>query len=178
MNIVPRLILWLYALAVGLVSVFVLVICSGWLTVGEVDSLIPPRDAMAAGAVIILLVSLFFLFYRSKTRDKTPQTITHRLEQGDVKISYQTLEQLVERAATRTRGVQNLKSRIQQGEHGMKIAIRYAIEADLDIPKTTEEIQKHVKEYVEQTAGIPVQDVTVYVTELSVPKDIVKKRVQ
>jgi len=177
MNIFPRIILWLYAFAVALVSVALLVLWSGLYDIGNLDSLLY-SDEMAIGAAVFLLFSLFFLVFRTKPADTEPQAITHRMEGGDIKISYETLEQLVERAASRIRGVQNLKTRVRQGEHGMKILVRYAIEADLDIPKTTEELQAGVKSYVEATAGIPVQDVTVHVTELSIPRDVVKKRVE
>ena len=81
--------------------------------------------------------------------------------------------------AQRIRGVQNLKNRVRLSANGgLKIAVRFAIDADLDIPKTTAEMQQTVKEYIETTAGISVEDVTVYVTELSAPADVVKKRVE
>ncbi|MGB8955102.1 MAG: alkaline shock response membrane anchor protein AmaP [Tumebacillaceae bacterium] len=178
MKMFPRFILWIYALGVALASIALLLLWSGVVQASMRDLI---NDQTAAGAAIFLLFSIFFLIYRTSgsRHEQEPETIAHRMENGDVKITYATLEQLVERAAMRIRGVQNLKNRVRNSENGgLKIAVRFAIEADLDIPKTTAEMQQAVKEYIEATAGIPVEEVTVYVTELSTPKDVVKKRVE
>ena len=177
MKFIPRFILWIYALGVALVSIALLLLWSGVVQASIFDIV---NDDTAVGAAIFLLFSIFFLIYRSGSpRQHEPETITHRMENGEVKITYATLEQLVERAALRVRGVQNLKNRVRNSENGgLKIAVRFSIDADLDIPKTTAEMQTTVKEYVESTAGIPVEEVTVYVTELAAPKDVVKKRVE
>ena len=178
MKMFPRFILWIYALGVALASIALLLLWSGVVRASMHDII---NDQTAVGAAIFLLFSIFFLIYRSggPRSEQEPETITHRMENGDVKITFATLEQLVERAAMRIRGVQNLQNRVRNSENGgLKIAIRFAIEADQDIPKMTAEMQQTVKKYIEETAGIPVEEVTVYVTELSVPKDVVKKRVE
>lgn len=178
MKMFPRFILWIYALGVALASIALLLLWSGVVEATMYDII---NDQTAIGASIFLLFSIFFLIYRSRgpRNEHEPESITHRMENGDVKITHATLEQLVERAAQRIRGVQNLKNRVRLSANGgLKIAVRFAIDADLDIPKTTAEMQQTVKEYIETTAGISVEDVTVYVTELSAPADVVKKRVE
>jgi uncharacterized alkaline shock family protein YloU len=177
LNLIPRLVLWLYALMVAIVSTAVLLIYAGFYRISPYDL---RDDNVGLLAGLFLIFSIFFLFYRTKKGQvRELQTITHRLDNGDLKISYETLEQLVQRAAVRVRGVQNLQTRVHHSEGGgLKIKVRFSIEADLDIPKTTNELQAEVKTYIENTAGIPVEDVTVYVTELAAPKEVVKKRVE
>lgn len=171
------MLLWLYALVVGIASVMILLQYAGVHVIGE---FIHIADPLAATAVVMLLVSLFFLIYRtgpSKTRE--PQMITHKMENGDVKIAVDTLEQLATRAAGRIRGVRDLKTRVRANEAGLlRIAVRCAVEADLDIPKTTKELQDSVKSYVEQTAGLPVEQVIVYVSQVAQPQEAAKKRVE
>jgi uncharacterized alkaline shock family protein YloU len=174
------MLLWIYALGVAFVSAVVLLQYAG---IDVISSAIRITDEGAAVATLFLLVSIFFLFYRSRGgrgRDgREPLSVTHKMENGDVKITYDTLEQLATRAAMKLRGVQDLKTRVRVNEGGaLVIAMKFAIEADLDIPKTTAELQTSVKEYIEGTAGLKVEQVTVYVTELSAQPEAAKKRVQ
>lgn len=179
MKIVPRILLWLYALGIAAVSVLGLLDYAGLYRVPKLEL----NDQAAVIAVIAILFSLFFLFARTGQRPaREPQTVTQRMENGEVKISYETIEQLVGRAASTIRGVQNHNTRVRITETGqLKILIRYSIEADLDIPKTTADLQAAVKTYILNTTGIPVESVTVYVTELAVKPDVVqpaKRRVE
>jgi uncharacterized alkaline shock family protein YloU len=128
-----------------------------------------------------LVLSIFFMFYRTKAREESLQTVTHKMENGDVQISYETIEQLATRAAQRVRGITDLKTRARANEAGVvRIAVRVVVEADTDIPAVTKDLQDGVKTYVETTTGVTVDQVMVYVTEVaaSAPREVVKKRVQ
>jgi uncharacterized alkaline shock family protein YloU len=177
LNIILRILLWLYAAGVATASVAVLLQYAG---LRVLDYRVRITEEGALVAVIFLLISIFFLLYRTSGHsDREPETVVHKLDHGDVRITYNTIEQLATRAALKIRGVKDLKTRVRMQEGGaMHIAIRFAIEADLDIPKTTAELQQAVKEYVESTSGIPITEVTVYVTELAAPPEVVKKRVE
>ncbi|MFD2170903.1 alkaline shock response membrane anchor protein AmaP [Tumebacillus lipolyticus] len=176
MKLVPRIVLWLYALGVGAASVFVLLQYAGLELLGRNFVV---YDDGAAVAAVFLLLSIFFLFYRSTPTEREPQTIMHKLENGDLKISYDTLEQLTLKAAAGVRGVNDLRARVHLNEGGtMRIAVKYSIEAGLEIPKTTAELQGTVKQFVEQATGIKVEQVTVYVMELTQAPTVAKKRVE
>ncbi|HEU4963668.1 MAG TPA: alkaline shock response membrane anchor protein AmaP [Bacilli bacterium] len=180
MKFLPRFLLWLYALGGAVASVVVLLQYFGTNVIGHNFEI---YEEGAGAALLYLLISVFFLFYRSKGYDREPQTITHKMQNGDVKITFETLEQLASRAAGKIRGITDLKTRVRALETGtVRIAVRYAIEADLDIPKTTAELQETIKTYIESTAGIEVEQVMVYVTQLASQqpktKEPVKKRVQ
>lgn len=179
MNIIPRILLWLYAAGVAAASVTVLLQYAG---LRVLDTRLRITEEGALAALIFLLVSIFFLVYRSRRgggRNREPQTVVHKMEHGDVKITYEAIEQLATRAAVKIRGVKNLETRVRVAEgDALTLAVRFAIEADLDIPKTTAELQGTVKDYIESTTGIPVALVTVYVTEMATAPDVVKKRVE
>ncbi|KEO82545.1 alkaline shock response membrane anchor protein AmaP [Tumebacillus flagellatus] len=180
MKIFPRILLWVYALGVGAAAVVGLLDYAGLYRVRTLEI----NDETAIAAVVALLFSLFFLFARTGQRaPREPQTVTQRMEHGDVKISYETIEQLVGRAVSNIRGVQNHNTRVRSTEQGqLRIMIRFSIEADLDIPKTTADLQDAVKTYIQSTTSIPVESVTVYVTELAVKQEVVqpiqKRRVE
>jgi len=171
----PRLLLFLYAGGIAAACVMVLLQYAGMNVIG---SGIRVFDEAAAWAVLFLLLSIFFMFYRTKTREPQLQSVTHKMEHGDVQISYETLEQLATRAALKIRGIKDLKTRVRANDGTVTIAVRVQVEAETDIPKVTKELQDGVKAHVEQTAGVPVNTVTVYVTELAAAREVVKKRVE
>jgi len=172
----PRMLLFLYAGGIAFVSIMVLLQYAGMNVLGNGIRIF---DETAAWSIVLLLLSIFFMFYRTKARDEQVQTITHKMENGEVQISYETIEQLATRAALKVRGVHDLKTRVRANEVGVaRIAVRVQVDADTDIPKVTKELQDSVKMYVETTTGVSVDSVTVYVTELAPAREIVKKRVE
>ncbi|WP_018132463.1 alkaline shock response membrane anchor protein AmaP [Effusibacillus pohliae] len=126
------------------------------------------RLEILVGAAVLLLVSLRFLFFRAGG-SKEPQSIVHKTEHGDVRISLQTLESLADRAARLVRGVSELKTKVRPAEAGVRIGLRVSVDPDLDIPQITTSVQQKVKDYVESTAGVSVQNVVVYVNDITRP---------
>lgn len=177
MNLLPRFLLWLYALGVAVSSAVVLLQYFGFEVLGRNFVI---YEEGAGAALLFLLISIFFLFYRTKGRGRDPQTITQKAEHGDIKITYDTLEQLATRAAGKVRGIADLNTRVRALENGsLRIAVRFSIQPDFDIPKTTAELQEAIKQHIESIAGITVDQVLVYVTQLAAaPKEAAKKRVE
>ncbi len=64
------------------------------------------------------------------------------------------------------KGVHDLKARINVGQAGLNIVIRAVVDGDVSIPDITEEVQKTVKGHLEETTGIPVADVSVFVANI------------
>lgn len=110
MNVFDRILLVLYSLAVGIIALLTVshVFRFPWL-----DRLYNeyPYQVLVT-AVILLLVSLRFLFLRSGN-SREPQSITNKTEHGEVRISVQTLESLTERATRLVRGVSDLKTKVR-----------------------------------------------------------------
>lgn len=176
MKFFPRMLLFLYAGGIAFVTVMVLLQYAGMSVLGTGIRIF---DETAAWSIIFLLLSIFFMFYRTKAREQQTQTIQHKMENGDVQISYETIEQLATRAALKIRGVHDLKTRVRANDAGVaRIAVRVQVEPDTDIPKVTKELQDSVKLYVETTTGVSVDSVSVYVTELAPTRETVKKRVE
>lgn len=176
MKFFPRMLLFLYASGVAVVATMVSLQYAGMNVLGNGIRIF---DETFAWAIIFLSLSIFFIFYRTKARDEQMRMIKHKMENGEVQISYATVEQLATRAALKVRGVHDLKTRVHANEAGVaRIAVRVQVEADTDIPKVTKELQDSVKMYVETTTGVSVDSVTVYVTELAPTRETVKKRVE
>lgn len=164
MGVLDRFLLFLFSLAVALLSILTGAQIFGYDMWNQLVSGYPLETF--AGALVLFLISLRFLFFR-RGASKEPQAITHKTEHGDVRISLQTLENLADRAARLVKGVSDLKTKVRPSEAGIRIAIRVSVDPDLDIPQITTSVQQKVKDYVESTAGITVQNVAVYVNDIN-----------
>jgi uncharacterized alkaline shock family protein YloU len=119
---------------------------------------------------------MFYISIRSAT--PSVPSIDQRTEFGDVRISLDTIENLALKAASRSRGVRDLKARIQVDNAGLSIELRCIVDGEASIPATTEEIQSNVKAHIEDITGIPVATVSVYVANVTQSAHAFKSRVE
>lgn len=184
-KILDRLLLCLYSLAIGIVSVAALCIVSRW--VPEKQTTAWARDiyhtlpwlqaVLVAVCVIVLLISLRFLYVSLRRGNTSASSIDQRNDFGDIKISLETVENLALKAASRQKGVKDLRARIHIAESGLDIMLRAIVDGESSIPTLTEDIQRGVKEHVEEITGIPVSGVTVYVANV-IQSQTFKSRVE
>jgi uncharacterized alkaline shock family protein YloU len=162
LGFLDRILLFVYSLAAAVLSLLIAaqVLDYDWLQ----QILYYYPHELLVSALLLFLVSLRFLFFRTGT-SREPQAIIQKTEHGDVRISLQTLESLTERAARLVRGVNDLKTRVYPMEGGVRVAVRVTVEPDMDIPQITSTVQQKVKDYLESTAGTTVQKINVHVTD-------------
>lgn len=167
-KILDRLLLCVYSLSIGILSVIAILLLSGAIP----DTFEFPDGPAAyiaaiAAAVILFLLSIRF-FYISLRRDRaSQQSVDQRTEYGDVQISMETIENLSLKAAGKVKGIRDLKARIRVSQAGLEIMIRAVVDGEHSLPLLTTDIQRQVHEFVQETTGIPVADVSVYVANLT-----------
>ncbi|GAK39911.1 alkaline shock response membrane anchor protein AmaP [Paenibacillus urinalis] len=167
-KILDRLLLFLYSLVVGVVSVIIILLFSG--LVPDLDMYIQNEQMLMAViltvAIILFLLSIRF-FYISVRRDhNTYPSVDQKTEYGDIQISMETIENLCLKASSKFRGVREVKSRIQVAQSGLEITIRAVVDGESSIPELTSELQKAVHDHVQDITGIPVAVVSVYIANL------------
>ncbi|CAH8771572.1 alkaline shock response membrane anchor protein AmaP [Paenibacillus dendritiformis] len=166
-KIVDRLFLFIYSFAIGTIAIAVILAATGF--IAQPIRLTEPfwlQSTVIATAAVLFLLSIRF-FYVSIRRERTAlPSIDQRTEIGDIKISIETIENLALKAAGRVRGVKDLKARIRTNEAGLDIVIRTVVDGETSIPELTEEVQRQVRDYVQQITGIPVSYVSVYVANV------------
>ncbi|WP_334071680.1 MULTISPECIES: alkaline shock response membrane anchor protein AmaP [Paenibacillus] len=177
-KILDRLLLFIYSLSIGALSVIAILLLTEAIPL-ELDKSME-RPAWIAGiaiAAVLFLLSLRF-FYISIRRDRNSlSSIDQRTEYGDIQISTETIENLAYKAASRVRGIREVKTRIRITESGLDIMVRALVDGDTPIPTLTEEVQKQVHDHVEEITGIPVSYVSVYIANL-VQSPVIKSRVE
>ncbi|MGG1876838.1 alkaline shock response membrane anchor protein AmaP [Paenibacillus sp. 7541] len=166
-KIMDRLLLFIYSISIGVISVIAILLLSGAVPY-EVTPAQEQRLFLTGIIIagILLLMSIRF-FYISVRRDRSNlNSIDQRTDFGEIQISVETIENLCLKAASRVRGVKDLKSRIKVSQAGLDIAIRAVVDGEESIPQLTTEVQKQVHDFVEDTTGIPVASVSVYIANV------------
>ncbi|WP_028560012.1 alkaline shock response membrane anchor protein AmaP [Paenibacillus pinihumi] len=172
-KIVDRLLLFCFSLMVGILSVTVLAVGAGWVPekiasrwIGDVYNELWLQITVVAASVVLFLISFRFFYISVRRGNASSPSIDQRNDFGDIRISMETVENLALKAAGKQRGVRELKARIRIQESGLEIMMRTVVDGETSIPALTEEIQRAVKEHVEEVTGIPVASVTVFVANI------------
>lgn len=177
-KILDRLLLFIYSLSIGALSVIAILLLADVIPL-DLSAIGQQNFYIAAWAVTVILLLLSFrFFYISVRRDRQSlSSIDQRTEYGDIQISTETIENLSFKAASRVRGIKEIKTRIRITDAGLEIMVRALVDGETAIPALTEEVQKQVHDYVEDITGIPVSYVSVYIANL-VHSPVIKSRVE
>lgn len=172
MRIKDRLLLMLFSLAVGAGSVIAALIGFNWI---DKSTSITFLSAVyhqysfgipwIAGSLLLLFISLRFLFFGVRKNGTAPSVDLHN-EYGDVRISVETIANLSLKAASRFKGLKETKARIRIEESGLNINLKAGVDGEQSIPALSDEVQRGVKAYVEEITGLSVAHVSVDISNI------------
>jgi uncharacterized alkaline shock family protein YloU len=182
MNIVDRVLLFIYFLAVGAISVVMIMFSLNMFNPNDVNgflnlmtSELVYQSVWIGVFAILLLLTLRYLLIGKRTGKSSP-SVDQRTDLGEVRISLETISNLALKAAQRIRGVKDVKAKVNVEEAGIVLSMKMSVDGDQSIPTLSEDLQREVKSYVEEITGLPVIDVTVYITNV-VSQGVVRGRV-
>ncbi|MDF2501608.1 MAG: hypothetical protein K0Q77_2322 [Anaerosporomusa subterranea] len=178
MGILDRIILTIYTflltfLSLGVILLSLRLISMDWVRT-SIESIAGRWEAGLVGAVF-LLVSLRLLLAGLRSR-RGGKSITHHTNLGDVHVSLDAVENLVEKTARHTRGVRGVKVSVQHANAGVSIILKIVVSPDSNIPAVTDEIQQRVSESIKNTVGVEPVDIRVVVDNIA--NDFKAKRVE
>ncbi|WP_309118758.1 alkaline shock response membrane anchor protein AmaP [Paenibacillus sp.] len=183
-RVADKLFLFLYSVAILIFSGIGLIVSMEWVAPAFAESFVdaiymtgPAKYAAIAVCAALFLLSIRFLFVSLRKSRERSGSIDQRTEFGDIRISLETVENLALKAANRVRGVKDLRARVRVDDSGLDIQLRSVVDGESSIQQLTEEMQRGVKEHVEDITGIPVAMVTVYVANV-VQSQTFKARVE
>ncbi|WP_424766163.1 alkaline shock response membrane anchor protein AmaP [Paenibacillus sp. sgz302251] len=183
-KVVDKLLLFLYSIIIGCLSVFLLSMGFNWISIDLMNDLVDDayrlssiQITIAVLGVVLFLLSLRFFIVSLQRGSASAPSIDQRTDFGDIRISLETIENLALKAASRQRGVKDLRARIRATDAGLDIVIRAVVDGESSIPVLTEDIQRAVKEHVEDISGVPVTNVSVYVANI-IQTSTIKSRVE
>jgi len=184
-KIIDRLLLFLYSLLLIIIACVLLASAFNWISLDTTSEFLTEvyTDTNTAIAFIsvcaaVLLISLRFFYLSVRTGQAQTPSIDIRNEWGEVRISMETVENLALKAASRSRGVKDLKARVRVNPAGLEILIRTIVDGESSIPALTEEMQSNVKGHIYEVTGIPVADVSVFIANVASASPAFKSRVE
>lgn len=173
MKIGMKLLLFLYSLAIGIISLIAFAV--GTKLVGEatvmdwMESLYDSNQVSIIVSIVTLLVAvlsfiiLLSLFSRS---EPTVNSVSKKTDLGQVMISLETLQGITLKAARRIKGIEQVESKIRPSEAGIEVLLRCTVDGDTPIEPMTNQVQEAVKQQIEAIAGIQVTNVSVAIAAL------------
>lgn len=126
-------------------------------------------------AIIINIIAVIFIIrgiqllaraLSPSKEKKQSHSINRKTELGEIQVSMETLESLSLRAVSRIKGIHEVKATVRVADHGLMIRLRCLMDGDVSIPVISEEMQKAVKEHVQAISGIPVNQVTINISNI------------
>lgn len=172
-KVVDKLLLFLYSIVIGCVSIFLIILGFGGISrdlmadlIGDLYRLDSLQYTIAGLGVVLFLLSLRFFIVSLQRGSASAPSIDQRTDFGDIRISMETIENLALKAASRQRGVKDLRARIRATDAGLDIVLRAVVDGESSIPVLTEEVQRSVKEHIEEITGIPVMNVAVFIANI------------
>jgi uncharacterized alkaline shock family protein YloU len=171
LGIVDRVVLSLYALALTVVSLMVLLTSLGWGAPVDliVKTLEMPSGRTLTGVVsgLIFLAGLRFIYYGFKRAPA--QAVVHDTGMGEVNISLVAVKSLVTRVASRTPGVREVRTHVQLNSlgTGIQVALDLKVASDANLPDLADKVQKATSSYVHDIVGVTVDSVRVSVSDIS-----------
>ena len=121
--------------------------------------------AMVVYGLVVLVFALKLLF--SGNKEHTPPfCLVKTTELGVIRVSTSTLDALTLKAVRSFQEVKEVKSLVLTDMEQVRIRLRLLVMPGANIPELTQNIQVEVKKYVEEHAGIIVNEVMVLVDNL------------
>ncbi|MGI6685069.1 MAG: alkaline shock response membrane anchor protein AmaP [Bacillota bacterium] len=169
MKIFNRLLVVIFSLLIGTISLVTLFMALGWTIpldyLNQVFYSINNRWIIGITSGLILLGAANLIF-SSLMKNPTTYTNIANSDHGDISITIPAVEALVKKAAFQIRGVKEVKPVIKCTPQGIAVFIKTSMQPGTVIPEAAQELQTVVKGYLEETAGIQVVEVRVLITHV------------
>ena len=175
MGIFDRLLLVFYSLFLTLAMLLFAAFLAGWkqpmqylyglYAVGE-------AEGIAVLAVLILIgLRLFWAAIKGTGTGAATESVGRYVmlsdgAKGEVRVSVQAVETLVEKTALQISGIREVKPQVVSTAQGISLKIKAGVTPDLVIPKVSELLQNQVAEKVLSVTGITVLGVEVSVESI------------
>ncbi len=186
MGIINRFLLFFYTLFFALLSLSVIVLCTGILPIEEVWNNVLyalGRMETVGAAVVIFLISIELMgncFSSSKDKNLGSEGIIAHGEHGDVKITKNAILDLANKLCCNVPGVREAKIRIKftkknsQNDLTTYLRIKLIIGQEYNAVEISDKIQKDIKDQLSLYMGL--DDVSLDITVDNISNAVDKKK--
>ncbi len=117
--------------------------------------------------LLLFLVSSSILYPFFNVEQNYKKTLVNSTELGDINITLGALDNLVKKVVKREEGISDISTKLMDSESGLNIKLSLKIYSDYVIPELTDQLQKVVKSYLEDTTGVTVNQVSILINEIN-----------
>lgn len=182
MKIVDRLILALYSLSIGLISLIIMILPFNMSRIFNIRDGIAFLQSMGGNYYYTLISLIFFTvsirFLLSGiigTRDKKDESfLVMRNEYGEIVIYSHTIVGIVQSIAGEFTGIRNISTRVNLVNGEIEVFMKGEVLPEINIPEITKDLQRKVKKSLEDTTGAMVGEIKVEINNVSAPDRMVK----
>ncbi len=174
MNIKSRLIMGVLGLILAAAGVFLLGVFWELFNVSGtgLEGLAGVRDTAIAGIIVFLLGIVLLLLSFSgagkQAQEKSKaRSIVQYSETGEIRISLVAIENMVLRVSRQVKGIRETVTRVDYNDQGLLLYVKVKVIPDMQIPQLVSELQKNIKDYIEDMTGTSVAEVKVMVEDIA-----------
>jgi hypothetical protein len=106
----------------------------------------------AIGAVMLIIGLVVVLIAVQNVRPE--QTISIQSSEGELRIAFSAIEELLKKVSRGIRGVRELSPKVVGTKRGLEVRNRASIEAGVSIPEITTKIQELFRSQIREVLGI------------------------
>jgi uncharacterized alkaline shock family protein YloU len=155
MSLLDRVLLTVYTLALTGFAAVSLVVSAGYSEPFRAFELAfrTPQGRWTTGLVsLLVLVASVRLLYSAFAQPRVQ--VVHETELGQVRISRDAVEHLVQRVARQVRGVREVRPRVTIGPDGIVARARIWVSPDVNIPGLAGQVQDELRRAVREVVGV------------------------
>lgn len=170
MNILDRIILTIYMLAMAAIAICVTVIPFNLIPSDIIDIIknqLYTNWYYSLAGLLLFVVSLRLLISGIILDKKVKRGIIKPAEFGDIKISIETFESLALRVVKQVPGIKDVKVKIIVIDGELIVSARLLVIPDTNIPRIVNEVQGKIKNHIESTTDVSVKEVRVSVDNIA-----------
>jgi len=168
MGLLDRLLLTVYTLALTFFSALTVIVALGvrWPFNVFRLALLNPEGRWVTGAIsLLVLVSSLRLLYSAFAQPR--MQLVHETELGEVRISREAVETLVQRVARQIRGVREVRARVGLTGDGVTASARIWVSPDVGIPALAQQLQEELRRAMREVVGVELSALTLKVENIA-----------
>ena len=159
MGLFDRIILTIYTFTFTFLSFLAIVASLGWLE--PITYLSRVLQETNGRWTVGLLGSIFFvssirLLYFAFRRSRSNKTVIHQTEIGQVQVSLQAVENLVNRLVRQHKAVRDVRSIVRGEPEGIAISMRLWVSPEASIPALSDLLREDIGRGVQNVVGVEV----------------------
>lgn len=174
MKYLDRLINFIFSLAILLVSIVVIMISAGFIGYESVDVWIKTTLFSTANntvtcivSIVVFLAALKTTIFLSRTNGKKKSAILVDTNHGKVQIAQETIENTAKGATKKYEEIKDVQVRMLKEKRGINVYMALMVMPNTNVIELSASVQDAVKEAIEDTTGVKVNNVDIKIKNIS-----------